>query len=81
MKSFENLNCPYYQELKSLPKYGRFYEVTWKFALPLLSWGWNFNKNKTLEASQYLKLYCHFDNEDGTSKVTAFKRKYNRTQA
>ena len=27
------------------------------------------------EASQYLKFYCHFDNQDGTSQADAFKRK------
>ena len=37
LMSLANLSCPYYHELKFSKKCGRFYEVTWKFALLLLS--------------------------------------------
>ena len=46
LKWLKNLNCPYYHELKFSQKYGRFYEVTWKFALPQLSRGKTFPKIK-----------------------------------
>ena len=34
MKWLENLNSPYYHEVKFSKKYARFYKVTWKFTLP-----------------------------------------------
>ena len=46
MMPFENLNWPYYHEMEFSQKHGRFYEVTWKFALPLLSRGKIFTKIK-----------------------------------
>ena len=46
LKWLKNLNCRYYHELKFSEKYGRFYEVTWKFALPQLSRGKTFPKIK-----------------------------------
>ena len=35
-KSLEHSNYPCYHEVKISQKYGRFYEVNWKFALPVL---------------------------------------------
>ena len=35
MKQFENLNYPYYHELKFLLKKNSFDDVTWKFELAL----------------------------------------------
>ena len=46
IKLLEYLNCAYYHELKFCQKCGRFYEVTWNFALPLLSRGKLFPKIK-----------------------------------
>ena len=57
MMPLENLNCPYYHELKYSQKYDRFYEVTWKLALPLLSQGHIFTKIKQLCWSE-LKIWA-----------------------
>ena len=46
IQSLESFNCPYYHELKFSKKYGWFYEITWKFALPLTSRGQIFTKIK-----------------------------------
>ena len=38
MKSLENLNCSYYQEVKFPQKVRQFVDVTRKSDLPILSW-------------------------------------------
>ena len=45
-KSLENSDYPGYHEVSISQKYGRFYEVNWKFALPLLWLGKIFPKIK-----------------------------------
>ena len=56
----ENLNFPYYHELKFSQKYGRFYKVTWNFALPLLSRGKIFPINKAVLLMWLEYLHCPY---------------------
>ena len=54
LKCFEHLNCPYHHELNFGKNYGRFYEVTWKFGLPLLSRAEIFSKAVLLKCFESL---------------------------
>ena len=72
LKWLENLNCPYYHELKCSQKYPRFNEVTWIFELPLLSRGKDFFKNKAILLMWLENLNCPYYHE------LKFSQKYGR---
>ena len=61
--SLENLTCPYCQELEFSQKYGRFYEVAWKFALPLIITSWKFHKAKAILLMWLANLNCPYYHE------------------
>ena len=57
---FETFNYPYYHELKFSQKYGRFYEVNWKFVLLLLS------RDKILAK---IRQFCWTDSKIWTASI------------